>query len=320
MSIHTIPADPGAYFMAALAVGNAAALQEQYVVEHKILTKSYNDYLGIEEAGKDLILYAVGNDALARLKKQYTGFGNLTVLSMIKHLCRQTAIKMMTVQKHEYKATRYNNPWDSTTSITVYFTQLDRFQVSIDNRGIGTSNGKKMMAAGAQKWQNEMFTKDQMVMWENKTAAQQTWAKLQTYFTEKWLEPMQYSAMMTKQLRFKEAVLLAQETAAAEDKGKSKAMLFAMLQEQHGRQIVALTATNKANMNAMMEKMNALVTGGVGRYPTHQDKESTPTVWNSLSTSTRSGTTQPKKLQRRKCVCPHCKCLFFTNPKTVLNS
>jgi hypothetical protein len=112
---HTIPADPGAYSMAALAVGNAAALQEQYVAEHKILIKSYNNYLCVKEAGKDLILYAAGNNALAPLKKQYIGFGNLTVLSMINHLHQKTAIKMTTVQKHEYKATGFNNPWDPTT-------------------------------------------------------------------------------------------------------------------------------------------------------------------------------------------------------------
>jgi hypothetical protein len=57
-------------------------------------------------------------------------------------------------------------------------------------------------------------------------------------------------------------------------------MLFAMLQEQHNRQIAAMTATNKANMEAMMERMNELVAGG----PTHQDKESTPTVGNNLPT------------------------------------
>jgi hypothetical protein len=56
------------------------------VAEHKILMKSYNDYLLIKEAGKDLILYAAGNYALALLKKQYIGFGNLTVLSMTNHL------------------------------------------------------------------------------------------------------------------------------------------------------------------------------------------------------------------------------------------
>jgi hypothetical protein len=79
-----------------------------------------------------------------RLKKQYIGFGDLTVLSMIDHLlCQKTAIKMTTAQKHEYKATGYNNPWYLTISITVYFTQLDQFQVSLGNRGIATSDAKK---------------------------------------------------------------------------------------------------------------------------------------------------------------------------------
>ncbi len=117
--------------------------------------------------------------------------------------------------------------------------------------------------------------------------------KLQTYFTEKWLERKQYSTTASKQSHFKEAALLAQETAAAEDEGKSQAMLFAMLQEQHDQQITAMTATNKANMDTMLERMNRLVTGGAGRCPTQQDKASTPTVGNSLPTLTRSGTTQP---------------------------
>jgi hypothetical protein len=58
-----------------------------------------------------------------------------------------------------------------------------------------------MMVAGAQKWHNKMFTKDQMVTWENKTVVQQTWAELQTFFTEKWLECKQYSVMMAKQMQ-----------------------------------------------------------------------------------------------------------------------
>jgi hypothetical protein len=73
--------------------------------------------------------------------------------------------QMTTVQKHEYKATGYNNPWDPTTSITAYFRQLDQFQVSLSNRGIATSNAEKVMAAGAQMWQSEMFTEVQMVAW-----------------------------------------------------------------------------------------------------------------------------------------------------------
>ncbi len=156
-------------------------------------------------------------------------------------------------------------------------------------------------------WQSEMLMEDQIVMWENKTAAQQKWAELQMYFTKKWLECKQYSAMTAKQLHFKEAVLLAREAAAVEDKGKSQAMLFAMLQELHNRQIAAMTVSNKASMDTMMERMNALVTGGAGRRPTHQDKESTPTVGNSPPILMGSGTTKPKKPKRCKCMCPYCK-------------
>jgi hypothetical protein len=298
---HGVPADPGAYSQDALTIGNAAAQHEQFVAEHKILQKSYNDYLGVEEAGKELILYAVGDDALAPLKQLYIGFGDTTVLVMIDHLCLKTAIKMTTAQKYEYRTTGYNNSWDPTTSITAYFTQLDRFQVSLGDRGIATSEEEKAMAAGAQMWNSEMFTEDQMVAWVNKTMAQQTWAALQTYFTDKWLKRKQFSATTAKQTRFKEAALLAQETAAAEEEGESQAMLFAMLQEQHNKQIAAMTATNKANMDAMMERMNAMVTGkGDDRrkIPSQQpDKENTPP----------DDTNQIKRPRKKMALCPHCK-------------
>ncbi len=120
------------------------------MAEHKILQKSYNDCLGVKEAGKELILYAVGEDALAPLKKIYIGFRDTAVLGMINHLCLKTAIKMTTAQKHKYRKTGYNNLWDPTTSITTYFTQLDCFQVSLGNLRIATSKEEKTVAAGAQ--------------------------------------------------------------------------------------------------------------------------------------------------------------------------
>jgi len=42
---HGVPDDPGAYSQDALTVGNVAAQREQFVAEHNILQKSYNDYL-----------------------------------------------------------------------------------------------------------------------------------------------------------------------------------------------------------------------------------------------------------------------------------
>jgi hypothetical protein len=196
---HTVPTNPGVYSADALNAGNAAAMREQFVAQHKIKQKSYRDYLNVKEAGKELILYAVGNNAVAPLKKQYIGFGNTTVLVMIDHLRLKMAIRMTTTQKSEYKTKGSNTPWDPTMSITVYFLLLDCFQVLLGNRGIALSDKEKMMAAGAQMWQLEMFTEDQMVVWENRGAMAQTWAALETYFTEKWLERKQYSATTAKQ-------------------------------------------------------------------------------------------------------------------------
>ena len=65
-----------------------------------------------------------------------------------------------------------------------------------------------------------------------------------------------------KQSHFKEAALLVQETAAAEEEGETQALLFSMLQEQHEKQMATMAAANKANMDAMLEKMNALVAAG----------------------------------------------------------
>ncbi len=68
---YAAPGNPGAYVAAALAPGVSAAQQEQLVAQHKEEQMAYADYLGSKEAGKELLLYGVGDDALAPLKKQY---------------------------------------------------------------------------------------------------------------------------------------------------------------------------------------------------------------------------------------------------------
>jgi hypothetical protein len=179
---------------------------------------------------------------------------------------------MTTLQKFEYKAEGYGKQWDPTMSITAYFTALNKFCTSLADRGIATSVDEMTMAAGARMWESKMFTEDQMIAWENKTTAQQTWQALQDYFTEKWLERCQYLQATAKHSRFKDAALAAQETAAAEEVGETSAMMFALLQEQHRTQLEAMATANQKAMDAMFERMNAIVAGnGKG-----QDKETTP--------------------------------------------
>ena len=115
---------------------------------------------------------------------------------------------------------------------------------------------------------------------------------------------------MAKQSWFKEAALQAQEAAAAEEEGETQAMLFAMLQDQHTKQIAQMEATNKANMEAMMEKMNALVTANATRQP---DKENTPPGGNVKPPG--GGGDKAKKPRRKKTLCPNCKCFAMHKPE-----
>jgi hypothetical protein len=172
------------------------------------------------------------------------------------------------------------------------------------------SNKEKMMAAGAQMWQSEMFTEDQMVVWENRGMMAQ-WAALQTYFTEKWLVQKQYSATTAKQSRFKEEALLAQETAAAKEEGETQAMLFAMLQDQHAKQIAQMEAANKTNMDAMMEQMNALVVAGRAQQAHQSDKENTPPGRNVTPLGSGDRVRKPRQ---KKALCPNCKCFIMHKP------
>ncbi len=116
------------------------------------------------------------------------------------------------------------------------------------------------MTAGARMWEREMFTEDQMIAWENKITAQQTWQNLQDYFTEKWLEQRQYLQATVKHSWFKDAALAAQELAAAEEEGETTAMMITLLQEQHKAQLKSMVAANKQAMDAMFERMTLQAT------------------------------------------------------------
>ncbi len=85
---------------------------------------------------------------------------------------------MTILQKYEYKTEGYKTLWDSTTSITAYFTGFKKFKNTLADCGITTCVKEMTMAAGARMWKSKMFAKDQLVLWENKPTTNQTWQAL----------------------------------------------------------------------------------------------------------------------------------------------
>ena len=89
-----------------------------------------------------------------------------------------------------------------------------------------------------------------------------------------------------------------------------------MLQDQHTKQITQMEATNKANMEAMMDKMNALVTSNATRQTHQPDKENTPPGGN---VKPPGGGNRVKKPRKKKTLCPNCKCFVLHKPSSAMN-
>ncbi len=76
-----------------------------------------------------------------------------------------------------------------------------------------------------------------------------------------------------------------------------------------------MEATNKANMEAMMDKVNSLVASNATRQ-THQpdkDKENIPPGGNVKPPG--GGGEQAKKPKKKKALCPNCKTFALHKPK-----
>ncbi len=80
--------------------------------------------------------------------------------------------------------------------------------------------------------------------------------------------------------------------------------MFSLLQEQHLSQLEAMAAANKAAMEAMMERMNALVTAQGGRKHPAANKENTPPLTNG-----------GKEDDRKNALCPHCNAFVYHKPE-----
>ncbi len=87
-----------------------------------------------------------------------------------------------------------------------------------------------------------------------------------------------------------------------------------MMQEQHDKQMATMAVSNKANMEAMMEKMNALVAAGGGRRTTEQDKENTPLAGPSTTAGGGGRGGDGKRPRRKKALCPNCKSFAYHAP------
>ena len=249
--VYAAVADPGAHDPAALAAGIAAAQREQIIAEHKRQQKDYENYIVVQQVSKQFIIYALGEPAVEALKKPYVAYSNSSVHEMFTHLYDKTAEMMTMKDKQDYLNEGYATVWDGSADLQAYFASIERFELTLPDRGLDVPTGRNVLAVGAMMWDSGQFTSKQMHKWENKTAALKTWDNIKAYFTQQWQEQQAYNKMTAKQSAFKEAAMLAKEAEAAEQ----QAQIFVLMQTQHDEQMKKIVE----NMAAMQKQYEGLL-------------------------------------------------------------
>ena len=258
--VYAPPVEQGAYDP--VAAGNVN--QAQRAQQEAIWTRAEGDLetdTGVKTAAKELIVYAVGDDALSGLKKRFVGYGAETPHSMIQYLRTKTCIKMTTLEKDNFKREGYSRQWDVTKSITHFFKSLDNLTIRLESRNIATSAEEKVSAAVARMWESSFFTEEKLIEWEQKAEVDKTWPNVQTYFGKLYHDHKQYSKATAKKARFTDGMNHVKSepmppgpTAEKED----AAMMFAMMQEQHSEQMNQMREQNKATLDMAQQGMREM--------------------------------------------------------------
>ena len=329
------PASQAAYNPAAVG----ATVAQRAVLEHdwKRLQDSRDSYLGVCEGGKELIVYAVGEDALAGLKKRYVNFGSTTPRAMIEHLRTKTCIKMTTLEKDIFKTEGYKRPWDTTQSIVVYFKSLDDLSAKLANRDIPTSDEEKANAAVARMWESGFFTETKLTDWERKPKAKRGWPEVKTYFEQLYHDHKQYSRATAKKARFADTAFNIKEAVENESGGieapaDDATMVLQMMQAQHAEQLSAMKESNERALEMATQAMKTMATQmtqfcAANAIRENGDKENANP--NSGGGGNRRGgggggdfanqhprADKPWKAKRK--LCPNCKHIVYHKPEKCL--
>ena len=162
------------------------AQRAQMEARHTWKNEEFQVFCSAMEGAKDLILFAVGSNALAPLKEKYVGFGNQNVHKMLKHLRDKPAIKMLDQEKEEFKSKGYGKLWDPSVNPDTFFKELEEFSTILNKREITTTEAERTLVVVARIQATGYFPSKIIMEWEKKKTNDKTWDNAKTHFLEAW--------------------------------------------------------------------------------------------------------------------------------------
>ena len=166
---------------------------------------------------------------------------------MLDHLKQQCLA--LTARDKKMKTKDVNLPWDRDDDIEKYFVKAERLKEYLkEHYGIKCPTIMKITQAEDEMYRSNMFSKEELMAWEEKLRSDKTWVHLQTYFKDRWTATMRYKYDNPHKNGFESDV------SAEEDKGQQTGCQANNLLE------VALAATaDKEHIQQMTTQNDALL-------------------------------------------------------------
>ena len=137
----------------------------------------------------------------------------MLVAQMLDHLEQQCLA--LAARDKKTKMKDVNLPWDQDDDIETYFVKADKLEEDIqENYGIEWPTSMKITQTEDEMYRSNIFSKEELMTWEEKPRADKTWVHLQTYFKDIWTVTMRYQVNTPHKHGFESAA------SAEEDRGK----------------------------------------------------------------------------------------------------
>lgn len=173
------PTEPLPYDPAALTVTNAAQ-REQMLAKHEQKKANYAYYATVEDGLKQAIIAHVPEELISDLDDDEVGFANCTLRELLNQLLTETKQNQGTTKRAELRQT-LQEPWNGD-KIIKFFKRQETRRSMIEKAGVVISDSQLVDDTVLLIFKAGFLTKQEIEVWENKSAADQTWANVKTYF------------------------------------------------------------------------------------------------------------------------------------------
>jgi hypothetical protein len=175
--------------------------------EWKTLQKEFDLQEAVTSIGVQRIIKCVEEQYVEELNKDYFGYANQTIKTLLNHLCTKWC-KVMTKERTDAMEAFYQAWVPSTTHVITFERQLTKQQKKCKTIHVIISEEAKTLHFVGQMYKSDYFTKEQMMKYEMQSNTDKVWTTTLQFFTNLYAQRKAYGNNRTANSGFDSAALV----------------------------------------------------------------------------------------------------------------